>query len=78
MKIEYDINCLDRTLYITFPSSMRQVQKEDILKLLYEYYYAWHADNDPCMGCEEYMIAKLLKDYEIIKWESIDWEDEDA
>ena len=77
MTIEYDISCLDRTLYITFPEQYEE-HEDDILRLLYEYYYAWHTDNDPCMGCEEYMIAKLLKDYEIIKWESIDWEDEDA
>lgn len=77
MKIEYDINCLDRTLYVEMPDKYNEY-KDDIINLLYEYYYAWHADNDPCMGCEEYMIAKLLKDYEIIKWESIDWEDEDA
>ena len=76
MTIEYDIHCFERTLYIVFPEEYAE-QKDDIFKLLDEYYYAWHADNDPCKGCEEYMMDCLLDNYQWECWTSIDWEEEE-
>ena len=75
MRIEYDINCFDRTLCAVFPKEYAE-HKDDILKLLEGYYYAWHADNDPCDGCEEYMMDRLWDDYQWECWTSIDWEEE--
>lgn len=74
MTIEYDINCFERTLCVCLPDEYAE-QKDAILKLLDKYYDAWHADNDPCECCEEYMMNCLLDDYQWECWTSIDWEE---
>ena len=72
MMIEYDVLCFERTLKIELDDKYESL-KESILKSLDEYYTEWHSmDPDTCL--EEFMVNKLLDDYEIPcykGWDSI-------
>ena len=88
MIIEYDINCFERTLYITMPD-VYAGRKEDILSLLGDYYDAWHNCDeiedeevrayvhDSCL--EEYMIDCLVMDagYQVLGYDTIGWSEDD-
>lgn len=79
MIIEYDLNCFDRTLTITFPDKYEYL-KEEILEMLDGFYFEWHdAENiedsderaavlDIC--CEEYMMDRLSETYNM--WDEWD------
>ena len=89
MIIEYEIHCFERTLRIKFPEGYEHL-KDEILKMLDEYYLYWHdavniADpdekftvQDSCL--EEYMMDRLSETYNMWEeWNSIyygDGEDE--
>ena len=72
MIIEYDVFCFERTLKIELHDKYESA-KEAMLKSLDEYYNKWHEDDqDTCL--EEFMVNKLLEDYDIPfynGWESI-------
>jgi hypothetical protein len=81
MLIEYDVECFERTLQIKFPEGYEHL-KDEILKMLDEYYFYWHdAENiedpdeksaveDACL--EEYMMDRLSETYGMWEeWESI-------
>ena len=83
MIIEYDIHCFERTLTIKFPEGYKHL-KDEILKMLDEYYLYWHdAENiadpdekfavqDSCL--EEYMMDRLSETYSMWEeWDSIDY-----
>ena len=77
MIIEYDIHCFERTLKIELDDKYNS-SKESMLKSLDEYYTEWHnTDQDTCL--EEFMVNKLLEDYDISfykGWESIPYGDD--
>ena len=83
MLIEYDVECFERTLQIKFPEGYEHL-KDEILKMLDEYYFYWHdAENiedpdeksaveDACL--EEYMMDRLSEIYGMWEeWESISY-----
>lgn len=75
MTIKYDINCFDRTLYVTFPEGYEHL-KDEILDMLDEYYDEWQNSDEGCC-CEEYMMERLSETYAVWEsWESIEWEEE--
>ena len=80
MIIEYNLNCFERTLTITFPDKYEYL-KEEILEMLDGFYFEWHdAENiedpderatvlDTC--CEEYMMDRLSETYNMWdEWDS--------
>lgn len=77
MIIEYDILCFERTLKIELDDKYEHLRKS-LLKSLDEYYTEWHStDQDNCL--EEFMVNKLLDDYQIPYykgWESIPYGDD--
>lgn len=77
MIIEYDVFCFERTLKIELHDKYESA-KEAMLKSLDEYYNKWHEDDqDTCL--EEFMVNKLLDDYDIPfynGWESIPYGDD--
>ena len=72
MIIEYDVVCFERTLKIELNDRYEHL-RESLLKSLDEYYTEWHStDQDNCL--EEFMVYKMLDDYNIPHykgWESI-------
>ena len=77
MIIEYDVVCFERTFKIELDDKYNP-SKELMLKSLDEYYTEWHdTDQDTCL--EEYMVNKLLEDYDISfykEWDSIPYGDD--
>ena len=77
MIIEYDVLCFERTLKIELDDKY-EPSKESMLQSLDEYYTEWHnTDQDTCL--EEFMVNKLLEDYNIPfykGWESIPYGDD--
>ena len=75
MIIEYDVMCFERTLAIKCPDDYEHL-KEEILKMLDDYYNEWHS-MDECSCLEEYMIERLSETYAIWEeWESIPYEED--
>lgn len=76
MIIEYDVMCFERTLKIELDNKYEHL-RESLLKSLDEYYTEWHnTDQDTCL--EEFMVNKLLDDYQIPYyqgWESVPYGD---
>lgn len=75
MQIEYDINCFERTLYITMSDKYTK-HKEQILRVLDEAYDEWQ-NNDICACLEEYMMECFSKTYSCLGWDAIGWSEDD-
>jgi hypothetical protein len=81
MIVEYDVHCHERTLTIKFPNGYENL-KEEILKMLDDYYSEWQDATDPFITdipLEEYMMDRLSETYNMWEeWDSIYYGDDEA
>ena len=78
--ISFDINCLERTLFVLIPEKYIGKKKE-ILAILQKAYDEWCEPPDEvieCSCCEEHMLYRLSEKFpDYINSASANWHDDD-